>query len=385
MTAGVLDQRLPLVPLRRVSPSRFAGIKACPLREVWAAAGNAPLLPRPPAARAGMAIHQLLEEAGKGLLPAERAAVARRWDELVAEAETAMRENWLERQFVPLRSAVPDLEVRRLRAAERALAIAEAAAEKRPGQENGVAGFERWVESRDGSVGGYIDHVVAAPAGAVLRDYKSGSIHEATPGSPPALREGFVAQLRLYAALYVGTAGSWPAGLELVPLQGQPVAVPFDRQECEALLAEAVAALREVNAVIASQGDSPGEVERRLARPGEQTCRQCVYRPACAAYRIAREGDAAGGDWPEDVWGELQDVKRLGNGKLLLAVAGDEGREARQVRGISPGDERHPALVRLKQGDRVGLFNLKGGVSGGTRGETAWTVIYQLPHEGGQE
>src|SRR5262249_34024303 len=128
MTPGILDCTLEIAPIRRVSPSRYEGLKGCALREAWAAAGQEPLLPLPPAARIGIAIHQLLEEAGKGhLAPAERAVVERRWEELVARVESAMSGSWLERQFVPVRSAVPDLEVRRLRAQERALAIAHAA------------------------------------------------------------------------------------------------------------------------------------------------------------------------------------------------------------------------------------------------------------------
>src|SRR5262245_19825417 len=100
MTPGILDRALHLVPVQRISPSRYEALRQCALREAWAAAGEPPLLPLPPAARLGTAIHQLLEEAGKGqLAPGERGQIERRWEELVAEAETKMRASWLETQF----------------------------------------------------------------------------------------------------------------------------------------------------------------------------------------------------------------------------------------------------------------------------------------------
>jgi RecB family exonuclease len=385
MTPGILDCTLELTPIRRISPSRYEGFKACALREAWAAAGQGPLLPLTPAARIGMAIHQLLEEAGRGqLAPAERPAIERRWEELLAKVEAAMSENWLERQFVPVRSAVPDLEVRRLRAQERALAIAQAAGvARRAAPEKAVTGFERWVESPDGTVGGYIDHVMATPEGPVLRDYKSGSVRDVTPGGPAGLREGFVAQLRLYAALYAAAAGVWPARLELVPLQGETVAVPFDPAECEALLADAVAVLGWINAIIAAPTGSAQEAEARLATPSVGACRHCPFRPACAAYRLARTGAPEDGTWPEDAWGELREVRRLGNGKLLLTLgSGSEGGDSRQVRGISPDVDRHPALEHLREGEQIALFNLKGAPAGGTRSESLWTVIYKVPGTG---
>lgn len=205
MIPGVLDQRLTLKPITRVSPSRYDAMKQCTLREVWAAGGQSCLLPVSPAARLGTAIHQLLEDAGRGrLTSADHSAVKRQWEELVGEAESTMRASWLDRHFVPLRSSVPRFEVRQLCALERALAIAQAAAYARrePAHDKRTAGLEKWVATPDGSVGGYIDHVMEGPGGPVLRDYKSGSIDDANAGAPrAAVKESFAVQMRLYAAL----------------------------------------------------------------------------------------------------------------------------------------------------------------------------------------
>jgi RecB family exonuclease len=386
MTPGILEQPLRLAAVERISPSRYEAMKQCALREVWAAGGNPVLLPLPPAARLGTAIHRLLDEAGKGhIAPAERAAIERRWDELVAETESTMQASWLERHFVPLRSAVADFEVRRIRAVERSLAVAQAAAsQRRERQERAVTGFERWVASGDGSVGGYIDHVLETPEGLTLRDYKSGSIRETAAGRPTVVKDGFIVQMQLYAALFAAATGRWPARLELVPLQGEAEGVPFDRVACEALLADALTALGKVNATIANCASTPEQAENQLASPGPETCARCAFRPGCAPYRRARAA-AEGGAWPQDVWGELREVRQLGNGKLLLTVAvGSAQGAVRHVRGISPGLLRHPALPHLQGGQKVGLFNLREAAAGGTLSESPWTVIYKFVQMDGE-
>lgn len=383
MIPGVLDRRLTVKPITRVSPSRYDAMKQCALREVWAAGGQPYLLPVSPAARLGTAIHQLLEDAGRGrLTSADHPAVQRRWEELVGEAEGTMRASWLERHYVPLRSSVPQFVVRQLRAQERALAIAQAAASTRsePAQDKATAGLEKWVATPDGSVGGYIDHVVESPGGPVLRDYKSGSIYDATTGPPPAtVRDSFVGQMRLYAALYAATTGSWPAKLELVPLHGDAVEIPFDAADCEAFVEEAIATFAGINGTIAELASRHEDPEARLANPSAASCRQCLFRPACAPYRQARTESSGEEEWPDDVWGELREVRHLGNGKLLLTIdTGPRAREVRHVRGITASSERHPALQHVHEGDLLGVFSLRGATAAGTLSETPWTVIYKM-------
>jgi hypothetical protein len=83
--------------------------------------------------------------------------------------------------------------------------------------------------------------------------------------------------------------------------------------------------------------------------------------------------------WPEDLWGELREMRQLGNGKLLLTVAPSSAKgEVRHVRGFSPNPERHPALQHLKVGDRVGLFNLQSASGGATLTESSWTIAYKM-------
>jgi RecB family exonuclease len=377
MTPGVLSRRSPLVPLERISPSRFLSLKECPLREVWAA-GDAPnLLPGSPAARLGSSIHRLLEEAGKGVFRDGGTKIETRWDELAAEAESAMKNSWLEKHFVPLRTSVANYEVRRLKAIERAKEISQLVSTSSPiaaGQP--TKRCELWVTTPDGLAGGYIDQVDVTPAGPVLRDYKTGHILEPASGrGEGAVKETYEVQLKLYAAIYASTAGVWPARLELVPLQGPVREVPFTESECLELLREAREAVSSINSII--KNNSPRKAEELLAAPGPAACRYCPFRPFCAAYENARKGAMAEETWPRDIWGTVQEKRVLGNGGILLTLQPDSiGSPPVTIRGLSPSPERHPALPLLVPGSAAAAFNLRGAGQGGTFQETARTVIY---------
>jgi RecB family exonuclease len=380
MTPGILSGKLPLVQLKRVSPSRFQSLKGCALKEVWAAAGAEPLLPASPSARLGSAIHRLLEEAGKGLFAGAGAtAIAERWEALVAGAEAAMRDSWLERHFVPLKTAITDYQVRKLRAIQRANAIAQmspAAPATAPGQSTG--GCELWVATPDGLVGGYIDQVEISNARPVLRDYKTGHILEgASEETPGAVKECYEVQLKLYAAIYAASTGVWPTKLELIPLNGGAREVKYVRSECEQLLREAREALAGINSIIVK--NSPATAESLLAAPTPNSCRYCLFRPACSAYRLARERAASDKGWPEDLWGNVSEKRVLRNGKILLTVLPTVlGSPRTTLRGLSASPKRHPVLPNLATGDLVAVFGLKAAAPGGTLQESSWTVVYRL-------
>ena len=216
--------------------------------------------------------------------------------------------------------------VRRLRARDRALDIMAAASrepERVPTRSVGETpnyGFELSVSSPDGLVRGRIDAVLPSANGPIIRDYKSGAIFESEPGRSPALKADYEAQLRLYAALYATSRGKWPARLEIVPTAGPAHAVNFDEETCLGLLGQARDALREVNRVIARATDPPEDLQTQLATPSPANCAHCPYRPACNPYRRTAAGVQPGGGWPPDVWGQVEDIRQLGNAKFMITV-----------------------------------------------------------------
>jgi RecB family exonuclease len=381
MADGLLTFEPATVPLDSISPTRFVAIRQCALREIWAASQAPQLLPSFPAARLGSVIHRLLEEAGQGaFIPGDAVAVDQRWNDLVADAERAMLDGWLERQFVPLSRSVADFEVRRIQARERALELSESvtrAGDRRASTvrdgEGQLVGCEVPVSTLDRRVRGRIDAVVLDRDGPVVRDYKSGAIFGAARGHEHTLKEAYEIQLRMYAALYAETSGTWPARLEVVPILGRSETVAFDPDECIGLVEGAREALDTVNEAIRMDGPA-GSVQGRLARPGPEVCGYCPYRPGCLPYRAARKG--GGGTWPHDLWGRLRSLAPLAGDRLIMELDCDDG--LIRIRGLG-SKERHPALGILEPGDAVAVFNARPTGSPSTFSESSFTVIYKVP------
>jgi RecB family exonuclease len=382
-TPGILDTALQIVPLKRISPSRYASLRQCALREVWSANKQDGLLPSSPAAQLGTVIHRLLEEAGAGRFTTDtHVAVEKRWKELVDSAEEKVISSWLNRHLLPLSKVIPDFEVRRLRACKRAYELSESYATLSEGAygKSKWFGNELWVESRDGLIGGYIDSVVASSEGPIIRDFKSGSVVETAPlQSLSVLKSEYVVQLKLYAALYATLTGTWPAKLELVPLQGEPLRVPYDPAECLALLEDASRSLQKTNEVILSRSQAPRRPEEYLANPHDSHCRFCPFRPSCSAYQRYNADAHIAVRTSHDIIGTLVEIRALGNSTLLISVeASGEANKVKRVRNLTPNSSRHPALGYLQKGDRVGLFNLKFGGSEDSFIEIPLTTIYKI-------
>jgi hypothetical protein len=162
-----------------------------------------------------------------------------------------------------------------------------------------------------------------------------------------------------------------------VPLQGSVLDVPYTIHECEELLAKARKAVFAINTVISN--NSPASAEELLATPKPSTCRYCVFRPTCAAYKHAREQRAVEDEWPDDIWGMVREKRALGNGRLLLVIQPENGATSRvAIRGLSPNPDRHPALPELQDGHVTAIFGLKSTGQGGTFEESVWTVVYRV-------
>ena len=380
MIPGQITNIAKISPLKRLSPSRFLALKKCALREVWASDRAPLLLPLSPKARLGTVIHAILELSGKGQLGSDPSLqVDRVWANLISETEGNMSSSWLDSPLVPLSRSVADFEVRRLRARKIALAIAEASnSYVRSDLPSTGLGFEVWVETPDRTVGGRIDEIAPCTDGLKLRDYKTGLILENDKSDEnPTVKAEYQIQLKLYAALYASSFGKWPTRLEVVDLDGREFEVPCDPSRCEDLLREAREVLVRINNSIASAA-SPQQAVRNLADPSPSNCNGCAFRPGCPAYRTTRTVSQLA-DWPKDVFGRVQYVRTLANGRCSLGVnlATDPTTLVR-VRNLEATASRHPALGRLKEGDLVGVFNLKADQEGRDFSELSMTTIYCL-------
>ena len=372
--------RLTMKRFRRMAPSRYTAMQACLLREVWNASGNTPLLPPSPLAELGSVIHRLLEAAGRGqFADQQEKTIEAAWSKLINEAEKRMSMSATRLPHVPLRKSISDFEVRKLRACRKAASIAHDAKCAREGhgrQALHPTGFERWVESEDGVVGGYIDHIKTTKKGVVLSDYKSGSVLDSgTVGEPREIKQAYRDQLELYAALYRDRSGTWPAVLEIIPLQGAPVEIPFDKRHAERLLETACRSLHAANKMIEEVENGNKDVTS-LASPKAEHCRLCLFRPECRAYWTARKHDPQQ-KWPFDLRGFLREKIVLRNGKLCLAIAKEPSSPLTvSIRSLESSEDRHPLLHRIQAGSPVEVYGLKYLPRSGDYSETKNTVIY---------
>lgn len=375
------SEELTLKPIRRLSPSRYTAMRSCLLREVWIAADNEPLLSPSPSAELGSIIHELLACAGRRQLGSGTGdAVERAWVGLVLAAEKRMALSPPRRHLVPLSHSIPDYHVRRLRAFRRAVEIASAAASTRSGGLKRVpvnTGFEVWVESRDGQIGGYIDRVLVTPEGVVLSDYKSGAILALGKSSNrTVISQAYKEQLTLYAALFQHKFGIWPVSLELVPLQGAPVSVSYDEASATRLLEDACVLMREANRRVAEVKNGCSPVTE-LASPSVENCMFCLYRPACEAYWLARR-QRPEARWPADVAGQLMESVRLRNGKWCMRISQRDSQKPScvTVRNLTDDAVRHPLLHQVQPGTEVAMCGLHYERRSGDYTETQNTMLF---------
>ena len=306
---------MPLLPLKTISPSAFNSVNACPLRAVWAA-HSSPLLPRSPRTRLGTVVHHLWEAAASGKIT-DDVAFDKAWKAEIDAQETEMLQDWKEAHLVPLNLSVPDLEVRRLRCRHQLTGW-------RSGMGHTTYRAEQMVIDTTGTVKGRVDVVSVDSDGAHLIDLKTGQVVDATG----AIKEEYLTQLKLYAALYYETNGDWPVSLALRTSDGHQWILDWTIDECRDLLSEAVKVHIRINALI--KKDSQGEV---LAKPDPDTCRYCAFRPACPYYWRERR-TVHQKEWPMDARGHVENLKQLGNGQWKLSLV--NGSEKIHIRGLSP-------------------------------------------------
>jgi hypothetical protein len=112
--------------------------------------------------------------------------------------------------------------------------------------------------------------------GNEIRDYKSGRIYEESADGKQSVKETYVRQLRLYGRLVEEHLGVSPTKGILLPMQGTPVEVSLNRQDCAVESEKAVRLLDSYNAQLQCVSTASN-----LATPSPQACRWCQYKAIC--------------------------------------------------------------------------------------------------------
>jgi len=345
----------PLQPLKRISPSRYLSLKNCQLREIYSSTGIS-LLPRSPAAHIGTAIHDMLELSVKGRMQSDEDFNSA-WDNIIRRIETGMHDSPLERHLVPLNLSVFNFEVKKV--LTRKMISAHYSYFPRTGSV-GLKNAETWVKTADGKISGRIDLVDKTSEGIEITDYKTGKILK----NGGQIKEEYLVQLKMYAALYNETHGVWPDKLSLLGLDMDKVIIDVDKKECSNLIEDAKKMLNETNELIEA-----GLQAEDFAEPSPANCRFCLFRPACNKYW---EASKETGDWPLDAKGRLKDKKVLLNSTYRITLQSDKGGSV--IRGLS--QNRHSYLNDdVKE---ILLCNLKNDTIAGSYMENMLTTGYPI-------
>jgi len=327
------------------------------------------LLPRSPSARCGTVIHRIIEAAAKKKIN-EEDDFEEYWNRCIMIEEKEMADSWIERHLVPLKKSTPKYELKKYQCL---LAIRSMFNKTRSHAAYDIINKisrEIWLETQNKVVGGLVDAIISTKTGDIIVDYKTGSITKLI-GNHEAVQEIYKIQLQLYAAIYNSAFGIWPVSLQIAGIDGISYEIDFNQKECINLLNEAYHIATEINYVVADETNL-GEMNDLLSSPSPETCRYCLYRPACQSYLERREISPPA-EWPKDIIGTLYEKKILGNGLILIrVVANNNNLDMITIRGLHPG--RHPALNF--ESDKIAIFSMVSDNSPNNFKEGILTTIY---------
>ena len=261
-----------LAPLKTISPSRFDALRGCALQVILEKSFPQRILPPTVHMLAGSLVHQIAERAFLES-PSNKEELALIWQNETAKFESELQENEATALLVPLRYSIPNFAVRK--------ALFLCAWKYRPAEKNrqngeiSKGGAEQFLTDAKRYVAGSVDLLLRTSAGWVIKDFKTGKMHDPVTGQA---KPEYALQLKLYAALCEQKHGEWPVRLVLENAAGEELDVPFTAAECSALLLEAQQLLVAIN-----QRIDAGEVEQ-LASPDTVRCSRCQARPLCPIY-----------------------------------------------------------------------------------------------------
>lgn len=269
-------------PLAKLSPSQYGRLLRCPYQVLLEnsaegkAAQAAPGRGGGGAGPLGTIIHGVLEQANLSGIKDE-AAFEEVWQrQLVAQEAQLVKKQ--KGYLVPLAYRARNYAVRKMLL--RWLVVGK---EPVPmGDAVGSAeGAEKKLTDKTGVVSGTADLIRRQATGELeILDYKTGRIMEPaiSETTVPKVKEGYVLQLRLYAALLHEQEDEWPARLIIADLAGSEHEVAFTQEECTELLVSALEQHKQLNLAVA-QGRAT-----EVAKPSADLCKTCAMRLLCEPY-----------------------------------------------------------------------------------------------------
>lgn len=347
-----------LKPLRRISPSRYTRMNKCSYRVVLANSYSTPLLPYPPANHLGNAIHECIQLIVTGKI---RTAVEfdETWNRLLIKEEKKLEDMGFE-FFTPLSENVSGYTIKKLQVKSLLKSRVETKVQEDRNTDTKIL-TEKWLQAKDSLIGGYADIIITRNGYTKLADFKSGKILL----EEGEIKEEYEDQLKLYAYLYNEIYGKYPDELSIIDLEKKEYPVVFTPQECEVIASDARDTLSRVNSLI--------EVDQcaELAKPDLNTCRSCLYRPACKFYwkLPLSETDSRF----RDVMGTVSKVRQFRNGNLNVTLNKD-GTELT----VSHISHENLTFMNSSVGKELAFYNVKQGSTPDIYKTLKITRIYEV-------
>lgn len=190
--------------IERISPSQFGSMRNCAYKSVLAKAlDKKPQLPISPNAYFGTVIHNVLEKIAKGKIRDE-ASFNLVFSEEIVEMEEKLRADGYG-FFVPLQNNVQDFGMRKI-------LMKKHIRSEQPQEETFSKckpHSEKWIETTDKVVGGFVDLLLESSSYTELIDFKTGAItRDILDDSGEMFSEiktEYAEQLKLYAYAYFET------------------------------------------------------------------------------------------------------------------------------------------------------------------------------------
>lgn len=332
-----------LKPLERISPSRYTAIKRCPYRVVLANSYSSPLLPYPPASHFGNVIHECIRYIILGEIPTNE-VFDEIWDLLIAKEEKKLNEMGFG-FFTPLSENVFGYTIKKLQVKYLIKNLFKIGLQRERKTDTSILS-EKWLESQDLLIGGYVDIIINLNGYIKLSDFKSGKILL----EEGEIKEEYEDQLKLYAYLYNEEFGKYPDELTIIDLEKNEYPIFFTQQECEDLATQARDVLIEINNLIEKEN-----IEA-LAKPNLDNCKNCLYRPACSYYWTLPMFETE--SIFTDVKGKVVNVRRFRNGNLNITLNIDD----REMT-ISQINSDYLPFLTGAVGKEVAFYNVKQSVT----------------------
>lgn len=284
MASGIVTIRerpaeLNLRKLDRTSPTVNDSLRSCELKVAFQRDTRFRPVASTTSAALGTSTHKLLEATSKGNFDRYRdkeleEQIDQYWDHLVTEEHKKLQE--VSMATVPRPTSWKKYSMNASNAFSTALRIVESRNAREQINHAVKVSPEVTLSGFEGKLTGQIDLLIITQSRIAILDYKTGRVLENSEDVSHAIKEQYVRQLSIYAALYYEEIGTWPTHLVLESMVDGRHEWEVDPVFAKQSAADAITRMEKFNENI-----SRNKVK---SDPSEHNCIWCDYKAVCNSF-----------------------------------------------------------------------------------------------------